>query len=69
MPVHEFGQPAEMDKLCAIAETHNLTIVEDAACALGAEFNNKKVGTFGKSGLGLDSQCNKMRPAAGDRLL
>ena len=50
MPVHEFGQSAEMGKILAIAEKHDLEVVEDAACALGTEFNNQKVGTFGKLG-------------------
>ena len=50
MPVHEFGQAAEMDRICSIAKKHNLKIIEDAACALGAEYNNKKVGTIGKLG-------------------
>lgn len=48
--VHEFGQSAEMDKIVNIAQKNNLILIEDAACALGAEFNNKKVGTFGKLG-------------------
>jgi len=50
MPVHEFGQSAKMDDLLRIANQYNLRIVEDAACGLGAEFNNQKVGTFGDCG-------------------
>lgn len=50
MPVHEFGQPAEMDGIIAIAKKYRLEVIEDAACALGAEFNHKKVGTFGRLG-------------------
>jgi perosamine synthetase len=50
MPVHEFGQPSDLDALCATAGKYNLPIVEDAACALGAEFHNKKVGRFGAFG-------------------
>jgi dTDP-4-amino-4,6-dideoxygalactose transaminase len=50
VPVHEFGQSAEMDKILTVAEKYNLAIIEDAACALGTEFNDKKVGTFGKLG-------------------
>jgi len=50
IPVHEFGQDAKMDDIINISQKHNLKIVEDAACALGAEFNNKKVGTFGELG-------------------
>ena len=50
IPVHEFGQPAKMDDIVKFAKHYNLKIVEDAACALGAEFENKKVGTFGELG-------------------
>jgi len=50
IPVHEFGQAADIDKIIEIAKKHNLKVIEDAACALGAEFNNKKAGTFGDTG-------------------
>ncbi|MBC2704243.1 DegT/DnrJ/EryC1/StrS aminotransferase family protein [Desulfobacula sp.] len=50
MPVHEFGQAAKMDDIVKITNHYNLKIVEDAACALGSEFNNQKVGTFGEFG-------------------
>lgn len=50
MPVHEFGQAAKMDDIVQLAQKYNLNIVEDAACALGAEFGSKKVGTFGELG-------------------
>ncbi len=50
MPVHEFGNPAEMDEISKIARNYNLKIIEDAACALGTEFNGKKTGTFGDLG-------------------
>lgn len=50
IPVHEFGQPANMKDILFIAEKYNLIIVEDAACALGSEFESKKVGTFGTIG-------------------
>jgi len=44
---HTFGMPAKLDELIAIARRHNLFIIEDCAHALGAEYKNKKVGTFG----------------------
>jgi len=44
---HMFGLPADMDKLITIAERYNLRIIEDCAQALGAEYKNKKVGSFG----------------------
>ncbi len=50
MPVHEFGYPADMDEIGAIAREHNLLVIEDAACALGSEHNGKKIGTFGSAG-------------------
>jgi len=50
IPVHEFGQPTKMDDIIKIAKKYKLKIIEDAACALGAEFENQKVGTFGDIG-------------------
>lgn len=50
IPVHTFGQPAEMDKIIEIAESHNLKVIEDAACALGARYKNKYAGTIGDIG-------------------
>ena len=50
IPVHTFGQPAEMDKIMEIAENHNLKVIEDAACALGAKYKNKYAGTIGDVG-------------------
>ena len=50
MPVHLFGLMANIDAVMAFAETHNLIVIEDAACALGSRFNGKHAGTFGVSG-------------------
>jgi len=50
IPVHEFGQAAKIDEIISIARKHCLFVIEDAACALGAEFKKKKVGTFGDVG-------------------
>ena len=50
MLVHSFGYPAKMDEIMRIAEKYNLRVIEDSAPALGAEFNNKRVGTFGDFG-------------------
>jgi dTDP-4-amino-4,6-dideoxygalactose transaminase len=47
MPVHEFGHSADMDKIMQLASKYNLKVIEDAACALGSEYNGKKIGTIG----------------------
>ena len=47
MPVHLYGQPAEMDKIMEIADKYQLYVVEDCAQAHGAIYKGKKVGSFG----------------------
>lgn len=48
--VHLLGMPANMDAIMALAEKHNLRVVEDCAQAPGASINGRKVGTFGDFG-------------------
>ncbi|MFA7385338.1 MAG: DegT/DnrJ/EryC1/StrS family aminotransferase [Candidatus Paceibacterota bacterium] len=50
MPVHLFGLSANMAEIVKIAKKHNLSIIEDAACALGTKYKGKHVGTFGSTG-------------------
>uniref|UniRef100_A0A7C3J722 DegT/DnrJ/EryC1/StrS family aminotransferase n=1 Tax=candidate division WOR-3 bacterium TaxID=2052148 RepID=A0A7C3J722_UNCW3 len=47
IPVHLYGQPADMEKIGEIASKHNLIVIEDCAQAHGAKFKGKMVGTFG----------------------
>jgi dTDP-4-amino-4,6-dideoxygalactose transaminase len=48
--VHLFGNPCKMDKIVEITKKHNLILIEDCAQSLGSKYNDKFVGTFGKTG-------------------
>ncbi len=47
MPVHLYGHPCDMKPIMAFAKKHKLLVIEDAAEALGARYNNQLIGTFG----------------------
>jgi len=47
IPVHLYGQPAEMDKIKDVAKKYNLYVVEDAAQAHGAIYKSQRIGTIG----------------------
>ncbi|RJX18369.1 MAG: LegC family aminotransferase [Desulforudis sp.] len=51
IPVHLYGNPADMSRLMDIARRHGLYVIEDAAEALGATYNGQHVGTFGDIGI------------------
>jgi dTDP-4-amino-4,6-dideoxygalactose transaminase len=46
LPVHAFGQPADMDPLLAVARRHQLAVIEDACEAIGAEYKGRKAGSL-----------------------
>ena len=65
LPVHLYGQPADMDPILDIARRHDLRVIEDAAQAVGATYKGKKAGSLG------DVACFSFYPsknlgAAGD---
>ncbi|MBB6097854.1 dTDP-4-amino-4,6-dideoxygalactose transaminase [Deinobacterium chartae] len=50
MPVHLYGNPCAMDEILAIAEEHNLEVIEDCAQSFGARYKGRHTGTLGKVG-------------------
>jgi dTDP-4-amino-4,6-dideoxygalactose transaminase len=50
VPVHFAGRPCDMDAICAIAQKHNLRIIEDCAHAIESDYHGKPTGTFGDVG-------------------
>jgi len=62
--VHLYGMPANMDEITRIAQKYEIPIVEDAAEALGSQFNDKPCGTFGEYGV-LSFNGNKMITTSG----
>lgn len=64
IPVHLYGMPAKMDEIQRIASKYNIPIVEDAAEALGSEYQGQKCGTFGAFGV-LSFNGNKIITTSG----
>ena len=56
LPVHLTGRPADMDSILAVADAHGLTVVEDCAQAVMAEYRSRRVGSFG------DCSCFSLHP-------
>lgn len=50
LPVHIFGQMADMEEISKIAKRHGLKVIEDCAQSFGANLNGKKAGSFGNTG-------------------
>lgn len=46
LPVDQMGMPCEIERILSLAERHNITVVQDAACAVGSRFRNRPVGSF-----------------------
>lgn len=64
IPVHLYGTPARMDEINSVASTYGIPVVEDAAEALGSEYNDRYCGTFGTYGA-LSFNGNKMITTSG----
>jgi dTDP-4-amino-4,6-dideoxygalactose transaminase len=47
MPVHQLGLPADMDRFLALADSYGVALVEDAACAIGATYRSRPIGSLG----------------------
>ncbi len=65
MPVHLYGYICDMDAIMAIADKHNLIVIEDACQAVGATFNGKKAGSFGTGTFSLYATKNVMSGEGG----
>jgi dTDP-4-amino-4,6-dideoxygalactose transaminase len=51
LPVHAFGQPADMDAILAAGQTHGLSVIEDACESIGAAYRGRQTGVIGRAGV------------------
>lgn len=65
---HIYGQPADMDAICQLCAKYRISLIEDAAESLGATFNGKHTGTFGRIGI-YSFNANKMITSGGGGML
>jgi len=63
IPVDLFGQPADHDAIAAIAEAHNLYVLDDAAQSFGAHYKNRKLGAVFKARPGATATATSFFPA------
>ena len=66
--VHLYGNPAKLDEITEICREHGVPLIEDAAEALGSEYNGRKCGTFGEFGA-LSFNGNKIITTSGGGML
>lgn len=64
IPVHLYGMPAKMNEIMDICARYNIPVLEDAAEAIGAEYNGQRCGTFGEFSI-LSFNGNKMITTSG----
>jgi dTDP-4-amino-4,6-dideoxygalactose transaminase len=62
--VHLYGMPAKMDEIIQIANSYNISVIEDAAEALGSKYNGKHCGTFGEMSI-ISFNGNKIITSSG----
>ena len=64
--VHQMGIPCDMDKINELADKYNLPVIEDAACALGSEYKNSKIGAHTKNIVTYSFQARKVLTTGGE---